>query len=101
MALTTQPLLHFGPFVLDAERRLLSRDSERVSLRPRVFDTLLVLVANAGQVVAKEDLLEAVWPDTVVEENNLNQNILVLRRVFENGGQSQIRIETVPAAATG
>ena len=96
MALAVRRLFRFGPFRLDVDRRLLSRGSEIVPLRPRVFDTLVVLAERAGEVVPKEELLDAVWPDTVVEENNLSQNILALRRVLESAGTGVVRIETVP-----
>ena len=106
MALATRQSLRFGPFRLEPAQRLLFRGDERIVLRPRVYDTLLVLVEHSGEIVSKEALLDAVWPDTVVEENNLNQTILALRRVLENGhggggdGDSDVsgdvRIETVP-----
>jgi DNA-binding winged helix-turn-helix (wHTH) protein/TolB-like protein/Tfp pilus assembly protein PilF len=94
MALAVRRLFRFGPFRLDVDRRLLLRGSEIVPLRPRVFDTLVVLAERAGDVVSKEELLDAVWPDTVVEENNLSQNVLALRRALETDGS--VRIETVP-----
>src|SRR5690242_7268477 len=65
VALATRQVYRFGSFRLDVEQRLLLRGSERVALRPRVFDTLLVLVERHGEVVTKEELLDAVWPDTV------------------------------------
>src|SRR5262245_6689254 len=86
-------IYEFGSFRLDAARRLLYRDGQTVPLAPKVVDTLLVLVENAGSVVHKETLLRRVWPDTFVDENNLAQNISVLRRALENDGS---RIETVP-----
>jgi DNA-binding winged helix-turn-helix (wHTH) protein len=63
---------HFGPFHLDPRERRLSRDAEVIPLRLKVFDTLLVLVENAGRLVTKQERLDAVWPETTVEENNLN-----------------------------
>jgi pimeloyl-ACP methyl ester carboxylesterase/DNA-binding winged helix-turn-helix (wHTH) protein len=70
----------FGPFQLDARERRLSRGDEVIPLRLKVFDTLLVLVENAGRLVTKQELLDAVWPATTVEENNLNHNVSVLRK---------------------
>jgi DNA-binding winged helix-turn-helix (wHTH) protein/TolB-like protein len=96
MALLAQRLFCFGPFRLDPEMRSLFRGDQPVPLRPRVLDTLLLLAERHGEVVTKEELLEAVWPDTVVEENNLNQNILALRRVLETEGSGGVRIETLP-----
>ena len=72
----------FGPFRLDIRECRLSRGSEAVPLRPKVFDTLRVLVENAGRLVTKQELLDAVWPDTAVEENNLNHNVSVLRNAL-------------------
>jgi DNA-binding winged helix-turn-helix (wHTH) protein/TolB-like protein/Tfp pilus assembly protein PilF len=95
MSLEQQSLLLFGPFRLDPARRLFQRRDEAISLRPRVFDTLLVLAQRPGEIASKEELLEAVWPDTVVEENNLNQNVLALRRVLEQHPEDGVRIETV------
>lgn len=67
-----------------------------VPLRPRVFETLLYLVENHDTVLDKERLMEAVWPDAIVEENNLTQNISTLRRVFGETPGSHHYIVTVP-----
>lgn len=72
----------FGDFHIDANQRLLLRNGEPVALTPKVFDTLLHLVQHQGEVAAKDELIRDVWPDTVVEENNLNQNISTLRRIL-------------------
>ena len=72
----------FGDFRLDTRKRLLWRDGAQVPLTPRVFETLLYLVEHHDSVLDKERLMEAVWPDSIVEENNLTQNISTLRRVF-------------------
>src|SRR4051812_46058073 len=86
----------FGEFRLDAEKRVLWRDNTQIPLTPRVFDTLLFLVAHAGELLEKERLMDAVWPDAVVEENNLTQNISTLRRVFGETPGSHRYIVTVP-----
>ena len=86
----------FGPFHLDARERRLSRGGEVIPLRLKVFDTLLVLVENAGRLVTKQELLDAVWPETTVEENNLNHNVSVLRRALGERATGQQYIETVP-----
>jgi TolB-like protein/DNA-binding winged helix-turn-helix (wHTH) protein/Flp pilus assembly protein TadD len=88
--------IRIGPYRLDAGARLAFRNGVRVPLRPRVFETLFVLASRAGRLVTKEELLDAVWPDTVVEENNLNQNILALRRALQRNPEDGVRIETVP-----
>ena len=72
----------FGPFHLDVRERRLSRGDEVIPLRLKVFDTLLVLVENAGRLVTKQELLDTVWPETTVEENNLNHNVSVLRKAL-------------------
>jgi DNA-binding winged helix-turn-helix (wHTH) protein/Flp pilus assembly protein TadD len=85
----------FGPFRLDAQRRLLWRSGELVDVPPKAVDLLAVLVAEAGEVVLKRDLLQRAWPDTFVEEANLSVNVSALRRALgkrEDGGSY---IETV------
>ena len=86
----------FGPFRLDARERRLSRAGDVIPLRLKVFDTLLVLVENAGRLVTKQELLDAVWPETAVEENNLNHNVSVLRKALGERATGQQYIETVP-----
>ena len=73
------------------ERRLL-RGSDEIRLRGKLFDTLRVLVENAGQLVRKDQLMQAVWPDSVVEENNVDHCISQLRKLLHPGKY----IETVP-----
>lgn len=90
-------VFEFGGFHLEAAKRLLKRgDGTIVPLTPKVFDTLLFLVENGGRVVEKEELMSTIWPDTVVEENNLSQNISILRRLLgENRGENRF-ISTIP-----
>jgi DNA-binding winged helix-turn-helix (wHTH) protein len=87
----------FGDFRLDAGKRLVRRrNGAPVPLAPKVFETLLYLVQHGGAVLDKDRLMEAVWPDSVVEENNLNQNISALRRALGEGPGSHRYIVTVP-----
>jgi DNA-binding winged helix-turn-helix (wHTH) protein/tetratricopeptide (TPR) repeat protein len=86
----------FGGFRMEAEKRLLLRGGNPVPLTPKVFDTLLHLVQRKGEVVEKEQLMKAVWPDTIVEENNLSQNISTLRRVLGQDQTNHRYILTVP-----
>ena len=90
-------IYEFGDFRLDASRRLLTgRDGRVVPLTPKPFDTLLYLVQHSGTVLDKDELMGAVWPDTVVEENNLSQSISALRRALgEKPGQHHY-VVTVP-----
>ncbi|HYU99449.1 MAG TPA: winged helix-turn-helix domain-containing protein, partial [Pyrinomonadaceae bacterium] len=89
-------IYEFDDFRLDAGERVLLRGGERVALTPRVLDTLLYLVRHHGRVLEKNELMSEIWPDAVVEENNLNQNISTLRRIFgESRGENRY-IVTVP-----
>ena len=91
-----QGAYQFGPFHLDVRERRLSRGDDVIPLRLKVFDTLLVLVENAGRLVTKQELLDTVWPGTSVEENNLNHNVSVLRKALGERATGQQYIETVP-----
>jgi DNA-binding winged helix-turn-helix (wHTH) protein/pimeloyl-ACP methyl ester carboxylesterase len=89
-------VFQFGPFQLDvAERRLLDA-GEPVPLRSKVFDTLALLVQNHGRLLRKDELMQKIWPDAVVEENNLDHNISRLRRLLGEGKNGNKFIETVP-----
>jgi DNA-binding winged helix-turn-helix (wHTH) protein len=83
----------FGKFILDVEERRLLHDGEDVHLRGKVFDTLSVLVENSGRLIRKDELMRAVWPDTSVEENNLDHCISQIRKLL---GKNESYIETVP-----
>jgi pimeloyl-ACP methyl ester carboxylesterase/DNA-binding winged helix-turn-helix (wHTH) protein len=91
-----RPAYRFGPFDLDVRERRLSRGSVVIPLRLKVFDTLRVLVENAGRLVTKQELLDSVWPNTTVEENNLNHNVSVLRKALGDRAMGLQYIETVP-----
>ena len=86
----------FGDFRLDVSKRLLFRGGEPISLTPKVFDTLVCLVEHNGNVLSKDDLMSAVWADTVVEENNLGQNISKLRSVLGERPGDHRWIVTLP-----
>ena len=86
----------FGSFQLDEAERLLLCNGVKVSLTPKVFDTLLILIQSAGKLVTKEDLLQQVWPDTFVEEANLSVNIATLRKALSDGQNESEFIETLP-----
>src|SRR5690242_6118174 len=88
-------IYEFDEFRLDAARRLLLKGEHQVPLTPKVFDTLLYLVEHAGELINKNKLMRAVWPNTVVEENNLNQNISALRRALGQGRGEHRYILTV------
>ena len=87
----------FGTFRIDAAKRLLfNREGQAVSLTPKVFDTLLYLLENRARVLKKEELMKAIWPERIVEENNLNQNISLLRRALGENKNEHQYIMTVP-----
>src|SRR5262245_1079077 len=93
----SQQLTHvyeFGPFRLDAAEHLLLRDGAVVPLQPKVFDLLLALVERHGRLLEKDELMKLVWPDAIVEEANLANNISILRKTLGENGQQFI--ETVP-----
>lgn len=85
----------FGPFRLDADQRLLWRDGEPTAVTPRAVELLGALVERAGEVVAKRELLERVWPDTFVEEANLSVNVSALRKALGLQENGKPYIETV------
>lgn len=99
MSTTANTIYQFGPagrFQLDAGQRVLCAAGQPVALAPKLFDTLFVLVANAGRLVEKEELLRLIWPDSFVEENSLNKNIHALRRLFAGDETPGDLIETIP-----
>jgi DNA-binding winged helix-turn-helix (wHTH) protein/tetratricopeptide (TPR) repeat protein len=75
----------FGPFRLDAASRALYRGTEFVPLTPKAAEILLLLVEESGRVVTKEQLLARVWPDVIVEEGTIANNISALRKAIESG----------------
>jgi TolB-like protein/Tfp pilus assembly protein PilF len=91
-------IYEFGRFRLDAGQRQLYTDAGRepIALTARVFDTLLYLVEHHGELLEKRTLIRAVWPNVVVEENNLNQNISTLRRALGEVPGEHRFILTVP-----
>lgn len=89
-------LYAFGEFRLDSIERTLFHGNELVSLTPKALETLLALVRRAGHVVNKEELMQEVWPDTFVEEGNLNVNISAVRKALAEAANGLAFIETVP-----
>jgi DNA-binding winged helix-turn-helix (wHTH) protein/dipeptidyl aminopeptidase/acylaminoacyl peptidase len=91
-----EPTYEFGPFRLEPATRRLLREGEPLPLTPKAFDTLLLLVQNHERVVEKEEVLRRVWPDTVVEESNLAQNVFTLRKALGDTPEGARFIATVP-----
>ena len=86
----------FDGFRVDVNERLLFKDNREVPLTPKVFDTLLVLLENSSHVMTKKELMQEVWPDSFVEENNLAQNISILRKALGETKEGEHYIQTVP-----
>src|SRR6185369_3564652 len=86
----------FGPFRLEPATRRLLRAGAALPLTPKAFDTLLLLVQNHERVVEKEEVLRRVWPDAVVEESNLAQNVFTLRKTLGDSPEGARFIATVP-----
>lgn len=90
-----QTLYIFGPFRLNRQERILLRDDKVVPLTPKAFETLCQLVINSGHLLKKEELMELVWTDTIVEESNLNVIIHTLRKALGDDPRESRYIETV------
>jgi pimeloyl-ACP methyl ester carboxylesterase/DNA-binding winged helix-turn-helix (wHTH) protein/class 3 adenylate cyclase len=99
MSRPAKRLYLFDTFRVDAAERILFKENREVPLTPKVFDTLLVLLENSNHVLTKKELMRQVWPDSFVEENNLAQNISILRKALGEGKRSkegEQYIQTVP-----
>ena len=86
----------FGPFRLHATRRVLLRDGAAVPLTAKAFDTLLLLVERGGEVLPKSEMMDALWPDTAVEENNLTQHVSMLRKALGERAGAHRYVVTIP-----
>ena len=89
-------IYEFGPFRMEGAERMLLRNGEAIPLQPKAFDLLRLLVEHPGRLLEKDELLKVIWPDTVVEEVNLANNISILRKALGDGENGQKFIETVP-----
>jgi Tol biopolymer transport system component/DNA-binding winged helix-turn-helix (wHTH) protein len=96
MSSEPQRLYEFGPFRLDTVERRLLRDGETVPLTPKAFETLVLLVERGGRLVGKDELMKALWSDTIVEESNLTNNVWTLRKALGEDKDGQRYIQTVP-----
>src|SRR5579864_7476216 len=96
MAAGPKVLYEFGPFRVDPDKQALLRDDKPVPLTPKAFDTLLTLIRNSREIVSKDELMKAVWPDAFVEENNLSQNIFMLRKALGDVSGDRHYIVTLP-----
>ncbi|HMV82778.1 MAG TPA: winged helix-turn-helix domain-containing protein [Blastocatellia bacterium] len=89
-------LYRFDSFCLDATAKVLLKDGQTVAITRKAVETLLALVENSGQVVSKEELLNTIWPDRIVDEANLTQNIAMVRRALAAERGTPAFIETFP-----
>ncbi len=86
----------FGNFLLDPAENLFLDDGVPISLKPKAFETLVILVESGGRLVLREDLIKRVWPDTSARDETLAQNISQLRKALDNGVGGSSMIQTVP-----
>lgn len=96
MSPETKVLYEFGKFRCDPREHLLLCDGRPVSLSPKSFETLVVLIQSSGRLLTKDELMQQVWPDSFVEEANLTINISALRKALGESSGGQQYIETVP-----
>ena len=96
MGLKTKPVYEFERFRLDPTQHLLLNDGKPVSLTPKAFELLTILLENSGRLLTKDELMRKLWPDSFVEEANLTVNISALRKALGDSQDGQQFIETVP-----
>jgi Tol biopolymer transport system component/DNA-binding winged helix-turn-helix (wHTH) protein len=96
MQQTTETNFSFGEFEVDATKRLLFKDGQTVRLKSKTFDLLLILIERRGEVLSKNDLLDLVWTNQYVEENNLTVHVAALRKVLGETKNEHRFIVTVP-----
>jgi DNA-binding winged helix-turn-helix (wHTH) protein/TolB-like protein/Tfp pilus assembly protein PilF len=86
----------FGPFVLDTVQHLLLKGQQPITITPKTYDALLVLVRNSGRMLTKEELMASLWPDSFVEESNLTQQVSMIRKALGESPGEDRYIVTVP-----
>ncbi len=96
MQLNVKPVYEFGEFRLKVADRQLKRNGDPVALTPKLFDLLVFLLENSGRAISKDELLNKVWPDSFVSEENLSRHISMLRKTLGEDSGGQRCIETLP-----
>lgn len=97
MNTSKKTIYEFGDFSFDMMRRRVERiDGKTLSLPPKAFDVLQILIENAGEIVGKEELMRRIWSDTFVEDSNLTQTIYLLRKALGEDAAGQLYIQTIP-----
>ena len=87
--------LQFGPVTLVPDERVVLKDGRAVPFTPKAFDLLSYLAANPGRLLTKDELMQAIWPDAVVEESNLAYTVFAIRKALGEGPDGARYIETV------
>lgn len=95
MSLNLSEAYEFSGFRLNVPERLLTKMGKAVPLSEKAFETLCALVRRGGSLATKDELISEVWPDAVVEENNLDKSISRLRRILGEKRGENVFIETV------
>ena len=95
MQAQTRRIYEFGRFRLDGDESVLLKEGRPVPLTPKVFDLLLLLIESRGHLVPKEEIMSRLWPESFVEEVNINRNISTLRRALNDSPNDPSYIETV------
>src|SRR5258708_5614261 len=93
---TPRVIYEFGPFRLDFQRHAFTKSGQPVSLPPKAFDILVLLLDRRDTLVSKSDLLSQIWPNSFVEENNLAQHVSLLRKTLGEAHGNLRYIETIP-----
>src|SRR5260370_11377279 len=96
MATGPKVLYEVGRFRVDPAKQVLLREAQPVAITAKAFETLLILVRRSREVVSKDELMKAVWPDAFVEEANLSQNIFMLRKALGETPEDRRYIVTLP-----
>ena len=96
MSAEIKVLYEFGKFRCDPREHLLLGDGKPVSLSPKAFEILVILIQHNGRLLTKDEIMQKVWPDSFVEEANLTVNVSALRKALGETPGGQQYIETVP-----
>src|SRR5580698_7424457 len=93
---TKDEIFVFGEYRLDVRERRLWRSDKIVSLSPKTFDLLVIMLQGAGRLLEKDYLIRSVWPDSFVQDANLSVHIASLRKILGQSSDVEQFIETVP-----
>ena len=92
---SVQNIYEFENFRLDVAHLMLYRGDEEISLAPKAVQTLLTLIERRGEIISKDELMETIWNDSIVEEANLTQYVHVLRKTLGTSANGKPLIETL------